>query len=204
MHTTLIVICIPGYSSSCSLTAEQKITVCIDEEAPQRIKLGRSIRLLHSWAKQLRLKNYKRLTLNLLCENLAKVVQGDKTLQSKEKQSRRKRRRSSRQPLTTTATLSTKDVVAKKRSTPDIKQVIPRVCVCGTDECKEAMIHYFREIHDCTWPDKFFPCLYVGIPKRPSSETSFKHSRPRAQVRSLVREEKSRRHKLFLSSSRNY
>ena len=62
------------YSSSCSLTAEEKITVCIDEEAFQRIKLGRSIRLLHSWAKQLRLKNYKRLTLNLLCENLAKVV----------------------------------------------------------------------------------------------------------------------------------
>ena len=182
------------YSTSRSLTAEEKVTVCGDKESLQRIKLGRSRRLLQGWAQHLRLKNYKRLKLDLLCENILKLITGDESKQSKEKKSRRKRRRSTRQPL------ATKDVVAKKTSTTDNKQVVPdgyRTCVCGTEECKEAMMHYFREIHDYTWPEKFFPWLYVGVPKRPTGDSSVKDSSQRAQTRSLVREQRSRRHLLF-------
>ena len=182
------------YSTSCSLTAEEKSTVCGDKEALQRIKAGRSRRLLQGWTQHLRLKNYKRQKLDALCENILKLITGDESVRNKNKKARQKRRRSTRVPL------ATKDVARKKTATADNKQVVPegyRTCVCGTEECKEAMIHYFREIHDCTWPEKFFPWLYVGVPKRPTGESSAKDSSQRAQARSLVREQRSRRHLLF-------
>ena len=183
------------YSSSCLLTAEEKTTVCVDKDAFQRIKLGRSRRFLQRWAQQLRLRNYKRLPLDSLCENIAKVVQGDTTLQSKERKPRRKRRFSKRKspPLT-------KSDASTNKRTKTTEEQLPagyRSCICGTEECKEAMKMYFRKVHDYTWPDKFFPWLYVGIPKLPSSESTSKVTRARARERSLVREEKVRRHKLF-------
>ena len=162
--------------SDVKLTAEESNTVIGDEHTATRLQKAHSRRFLQSWAQQHRLKNYKRLKLTDLCQNLAKALSGDDSVRSKEKSDRRTpstKRRSKRRK--TTAVATPKEGNARK---------VPaghRSCICGTDECKQAMYHYFDEIHDYTWPDKYFPWLYVSIPSLPrlSLKTSTRGARAR-------------------------
>ena len=177
------------YSAASSLTHDERITVNGgDQASAQRLQGDHSRRFLQLWAQHHRLRNYKRLKVAELCLNLAKALSGDNALLSKETSSRRKRRRSNRQPSTST--------VAKIRNVS-----LPlgyRSCICGTQECKTAMINYFNNIHDYEWPEKFFPWLYVGIPAQPSIKrlkASTKGSRARAIQTN--RDEKLRRHKVY-------
>ena len=71
-----------------------------------------------------------------------------------------------------------------------------RSCICGTEECKEAMSAYFDGIHDDCDPTKYFPWLYVNIPKLPKSEALQSRSGLRND-RVATRQEKRKCRALF-------
>ena len=68
-----------------------------------------------------------------------------------------------------------------------------RSCCCGSDECKTAMLHYFRNVHNYDDPAYFFPWLYIEVPKMPKAST-----KSRSKARRLERSNKLLRHRLFL------
>ena len=175
------------HSKSFSLDKTEKYTVCNDELTVKNLNLRHTARVLSAWAAHHRVKNYNRLPKDVLCGNIAKALSGDTSVLSKEKTLRRKRLSKLRPKC---KKVSAKDSSAKKKS------AVPpgyRSCICGTDECKETMLSYFRDIHDCTWPDKYFPWLYVKVPSKP--DTSF--DKKRRLVHVLKRADKLHRHNLF-------
>ena len=134
------------------------------------------------------MKNYNRLAKDVLCDNITKALRGDASVLSKEKTVRRKRLRKLRPKCN-------KKVSIKDSSTKKAAAVPPgyRSCICGTEECKQTMLSYFREVHDYEWPEKYFPWLYVKVPSKP--DVSFGKKRRRSHV--VKREDKLHRHNLF-------
>lgn len=185
------------HSEDVSLTAEESSTVIGGEETAKRLQNTHSRRFLQAWAKQHRLRNYKRLSSTVLCANLVKALGGDNSVRSKEKARRRTppvRRKSKRRkttPATGTNELSAVAVPAGYRK-----------CICGTEECKESMYKYLNTMHDCTWPEKYFPWLYVSIPSIPKQTVKTSTRGARARDSRLARAEKARRRSLFLTHLR--
>ena len=161
--------------------------MCNDELTVQKLNLRHSARFLRTWAAHHRVKNYNRLPKDILCDNIAKALRGDRSVLTKEKTLRRKRLPKLRSKC--------KKVSSKGSNTKKQSAVPPgyRSCLCGTDECKQTMLSYFREVHDYEWPEKYFPWLYVKVPSKP--DTSFDKKRRLAHV--VKRDDKLHRHNLF-------
>ena len=175
------------HSKLFSLDKAEKCTVFNDERTVQDLNLRHSARFLRSWAAHHRVKNYNRLSKHDLCCNIPKALRGDESVLSKEKALRRKRLTKLRSKC---KRVTTKTSDSKKQLAVPLGY---RSCICGTDECKETMISYFRDIHDYQWPEKYFPWLYVKVPSQPDA-SSGKKRRP---ARVLRREDKLHRHNLF-------
>ena len=88
--------------------------------------------------------------------------------------------------------VTTRSASMKKRKTPNTPPGY-RTCCCGSDDCKEAMLSYFRNVHRYDDPTYFFPWLYVDVPKMPKTNVKSK-----SKARLIQRENKVIRHKLFL------
>ena len=79
------------YTPACTLSKKELSTVCGDEGAIRLLDSQHSARFLRSWAAHHRLKNYNRLSKELLCVNIGKLINGDTSVLSSEKGPRRKR-----------------------------------------------------------------------------------------------------------------
>ena len=138
--------------------------MCADEEAIRRLDSQHSARFLRSWAAHHRLKNYKRLTKEILCVNIGKLINGDVSVLTSEKGPRRKCLSKLRPKRKRTVVPTPSPSILPKTTVP----LGYRTCICGTKECKDTMFQYFREVHDYSWPEKYFPWIYVSFPSRPS------------------------------------
>ena len=89
--------------------------------------------------------------------------------------------------------VSTRSSTAKKKKKQNTFPPGYRTCCCGSDDCKAAMVHYFRHVHKYEDPTYFFPWLYVEVPKLPKE-----NAKSRSRTRQLIRANKLLRHRLFL------
>ena len=181
------------FSHLFSLTANESATVFGGKETAERIRYAHTKNSLLPWVKHHKVKNYCRLTHDNLCVNLAKTISGDNSVKTTRKQQRGRPRKR-------------KQINAKREdnnaSATTAKSKMPkgyRNCICGTQECKETMIEYFRKYHDYNWPDKLFPWLYVGVPKRPRARQNVRcvTKGAEAKKRDASRAERSKRRVLF-------
>ena len=68
-----------------------------------------------------------------------------------------------------------------------------RTCCCGSNDCREAMMHYFRHVHRVDDPTHFFPWLYKSVSKLPKPNVKTKNKQ-----RLQDRHDKICRRKIFL------
>ena len=88
--------------------------------------------------------------------------------------------------------VTTRSVAKKKRKVPNTPPGY-RTCCCGNEDCKQAMLSYFRDVHRYDDPAYFFPWLYIEVPKMPK-----KNTKSRSKSRQIQRDNKVFRHRLFL------
>ena len=181
------------FSHLFSLTVNESATVFGGKETAQCIRDAHTKNSLLPWAKHHKIKNYCRLTHDKLCVNLAKAISGDNSVKTTRKQPRR--RPTKRKRISVERDNNNASAIATKSKMP----LGYRSCICGTQECKQTMIEYFRKYHDYNWPDKLFPWLYVGVPKRPRSPQNVRCATKgaAAQKRDAARAERLRRRVLF-------
>lgn len=152
------------YDESISLSPQELSTVIADKNFTTQLYASTGIRVLRAWAKHHHIKYYKRLNKQDIVQNLAKVMRGDKSVIST------KRGRSTPTPKPKTRrSKRNKPIQESKFVTNKVRQGY-KSCICGTEECKEAMSEYFERVHDYLDPTKYFPWLYVNIPKLPKPE----------------------------------
>ena len=70
-----------------------------------------------------------------------------------------------------------------------------RSCICGTEECFQAMSQYVEQVHDKSDPTKYFPWLYVDIPKMPKPEDE--HSRSSMRPERVLKRQVKRKCRLL-------
>ena len=174
------------YSHLFSLEPEEVVTVSGGDDLARRLRDKHTKNSLIPWAKHHKIKNYCRLNHGRLCEHLAKAISGDNSVKSG--RTRRPKRRKRKAEKSENAV----NVVAKNRMPLGYK-----TCICGTDECKQAMVDYFHNSHDYSWPDKLFPWLYVNLPKMPRENVKNSTKGARARQRDLNRLQKLQRTQLF-------
>ena len=170
------------HDKSICLSPQECSTVIADKDFEARLNNKHGTRLLADWARHHRIAYYKSLNKKRLVQNIAKVLSGDKSVVSN---------KSHRTPSPKLNKRRSKRNKPKKES----KFVSSRVrlgykaFICGTAECKTTMSEYFDGVHDYSDPTKYFPWLYVNIPKMPKPEDQQSRSGMRAD-RVLNRQEK--------------
>ena len=177
------------FSHLTPLGPDESVTVCGDEQAAKRLRCAHTKTSLIPWAKHHKIKNYCRLTHDQLCVNLAKKISGDSSVMMQRKAPRKRRKRNQK----TNKNDEENNPQVKKNGMPEGY----RTCICGTDLCKQTMVNYFNNYHDYDWPDKLFPWLYVGIPKRPREHVRSTTRGSRVLKRERIRSEKINRRGLF-------
>ena len=150
------------HDKSICLSPQECSTVIADKDFEERLYNAHSSRVLSDWAKHIRIKNYKRLSKERLVQNIAKALSGDKSVLST-KRGRSSPKLNTRRSKRNKPSNESKFVSSKVRAGY-------RPCICGTEECKTAMTEYIEGVHDDSDPTKYFPWLYVNIPKMPKPE----------------------------------
>jgi len=176
------------HDKSICLSPQECSTVVIDKDFEERLHNAHSSRFLSDWAKQLRIKNYKRISKALLVQHIAKALSGDKSVLST-KRGRSSPKLNTRRSKRNKPSNESKFVSSKVRAGY-------RSCICGTEECLEAMSQYIERVHDDSDPTKYFPWLYVDIPKMPKPEDQHSRSSMRPD-RVLKRQVKRKCRSLF-------
>ena len=193
LRSTSLDVCSKPHDSHChdcklfshlfALDPKESATVSGGGESARRLKDKHTKNSLIPWAKHHNIKNYCRLNHSQLCEHLAKAISGDNSVKSNRTRKPTRRKRKAENAV---------DTVANNRMPLGYK-----TCICGTEECKKAMVDYFRNCHDYDWPDKLFPWLYVNVPKRPRDNAKASTKGSRARERSMNKLQKTKRRELF-------
>lgn len=176
------------HDKSIRLSPQECSAVVADKDFETRLNNAHGRRFLDDWAQHHRIKYYKKLSKKKLVQNIAKALSGDKGVLSTKRSRvspKLKTRRSKRNKASTESTF----VASKVR-------LGYKTCICGAEECKTAMSEYFERVHDYSDPTKYFPWLYVNIPKMPKPEDQQSRSGMRPD-RVLNRQEKRRCRLLF-------
>ena len=176
------------YDESICLSLQECSTVIADKDFEARLTNAHRRRVLDAWAKHHRIKYYKKLSMKILVQNIAQALSGNKSVIST-KRGRSSPKLSARRSKRNKPIKESKFVSSKVR-------LGYKTCICGTEECKTAMAEYIDGVHDDSDPTKYFPWLYVNIPKMPKPEDQQSRSGMRPD-RVLNRQLKRRSRFLF-------